>query len=1102
MRLRLRPRPPSVSAQLLFSSFLAIGLSAAPAFAQGTSVITGTVTDAATGKPIEDVVVTARAPTLQGEQMVVTDAKGLFRVPQLPPGTYALTLEKESYKPFKRGEIGVRVDRTVRVNIQLQPEAIQGDTVVVVGKPPTVDVGSTNTGVSVGKDFIDSVAFIQPNASGVRSFESLAAVAPQVINDDFGFGFSGAQSPENLYVVDGVSVNNAANGTNAGQFPVEFVEEANVITGGYMAEFGRATGGVVNVVTKSGSNEFRGSVWGNWTPGALAGTSKEVTNDVTVFTSKRHLWNSGDLGAEIGGPVIKDKLWFFAGFSPSWSRTQVTRNLRRFLLNDDGTDFLYDDAGFIRSETLAGGRKTAFVDTRAFSYMAKLTYLFNADHNIALSVIGSPGSSSAPLSAQLLSRRSGRNLETADTTSVSAKYTGSFFEKKVLVDASLGWFRVESSSLPSDGSKLDYEPLVGASGTPAVTFRRFENRPGFPAAPPHPISAFEDLADPSLCEASNFRASTQVRYRGSNRFVLSCPATGPGANVTLGGFGFMSAAVIDRLQGKATVTYLARALGHHVLKAGIDLEHLTYDSTKAYSGGVVLRENTTGSRFDDYRQYGVVTAPDVATTQKKVRSVSTGTSVGAFAQDSWNIMDLVTFNAGLRYETQQLFGADGRLGLTLNNMFSPRLGLIYDFTQQGRSKLFANYAKFYEAVPMTIADRSLTGENQVSFRRYRAAGAADQGGPGCDPRSDISQTLNECQDPRNYNYLNASTNPHYVNGAANLTGAGKVPVDPGLQPQSSSEVVVGGEYEVVPDGRAGLLYTKRWMDSVIEDMSNDEGSSYFIGNPGYGLAKAFPPAKRDYDAVTASFTKAFADGWMGQVSYTWSYLRGNYAGLFRPETGQLDPNINSDFDLVSLLANRDGRLDGDREHAFKAYGSKVFTLTGSLAIVLGVTYESRSGAPINYFGAHPLYGEDEAFVLPRGTGGRLPWRHVFNGKVGVNYKITKDNTLSFTTDVFNMLNFQAVTGVDQTFTSLDALPLVPRPGQNPQEAACIGGTLSPQCQEFLRNGTLPVQVKVTDENGENPQIVNMSVSDVNPNFKRPTAYQAPISVRFGLKLTF
>ena len=127
-------------------------------------------------------VVTATSPALQGEQVVVTDATGLYRIPQLPPGTYTLRFEKETLPALHpRRASSVAPDRTIRVNVELLPETAGARTIVVVGTPPVVDVGSTTTGVNVNQDFIRNLAVSRPGGLGgaTRSFDSLAATAPQ-----------------------------------------------------------------------------------------------------------------------------------------------------------------------------------------------------------------------------------------------------------------------------------------------------------------------------------------------------------------------------------------------------------------------------------------------------------------------------------------------------------------------------------------------------------------------------------------------------------------------------------------------------------------------------------------------------------------------------------------------------------------------------------------------------------------------------------------------------------------------------------------------------------------------------------------------------------
>ena len=1064
---------------LLLSSLLA-----SAALAQGSAVLTGTVSDAATGKPVPDVVITASSPALQGEEIVVTDASGTYRIPQLPAGTYSVRLEKESFRPYSRTDIVLRQDRTIRLNIQLQPEAPKAEEVVVVGRPPTIDVGSTTTGVNVGQDFVKNIAIIRPGAkrSGTRSFESLAEVAPGVNADDYGFSVAGTTSPENAFVIDGLSVNDPAFGTIGTALSVEFIQDCNVITGGYMPEFGRATGGVMNCGTKSGSNEFHGSVFGNWSPGALEGSRRDIKSGATSIRTKSQTWNVGDFGAEIGGPIIKDKLWFFAGFNPSFSRYRVRRSLHRFTdSNMNGTVEATDinEAGDRSTEELPGTEKFVFADQRSYQYIGKLTYLINSDHNISLSVYGAPTSSGGvgqvgidPKSGALDSPGPGQlsalaNKYVSDSSDVALKYSSSFMEKKLLLEVTLGWHHQSSKTLAADGTGPGSP--TGDASTPQVIFRRTAS---------HSILDFEDLNPEAaaLCDAKGAARATR------------CPVT----NYAIGGPGFLNDGSLDRYAGRAVGTLFLTLLGHHSIKAGLDVELLNFANTKSFSGGVVLRESTSGNTWTDLRAYGYISTPDEVVRQETQTARVSSTSIGGFLQDSWNIVDLVTLNAGLRLDQQTIVGADGDVGMMLNNQISPRIGLVYDFTQAGRSKIFANYARYYETVPLDIADRSFPGERQASFIRVRSPANGNARGnrdndpktvpQGCNPLADINQVKNQCNDPNNQFHLGGPTDPSQY---AYATGGDRVPVDPNLQPQSADEIAVGGEYEVISDGRLGVNYTHRYMNNVIEDMSRDEANTYFIGNPGSGLAKDFPKATRDYDAVTLYFAKAFSDLWLAQVSYTWSYNRGNYAGLFRPETLQLDPNINSDFDLISLLPNRTGPLPGDRTHVIKVFAAKEFVLTGSMSFNVGLTYKGRSGTPIEYLGSHLVYGSDEVFVLPRGSGGRLPWVHTVDARAGFNYKFTKDNIVSLSVDVFNMFNFDSVTAVDQRFTASDISPLVVDPNKNPQQQICIAGT-DTNCASPLR---APDGTPITD-------------ADLNKNYKNPTQYQSPLSVRFGLRVTF
>jgi hypothetical protein len=786
----------------------------------------------------------------------------------------------------------------------------------------------------------------------------------------------------------------------------------------------------------------------------------------------------------LGGPIIKDKLWFFAGVAPSYSQYTHTRTLNRYLtetFQHPGTDgvlgnaddqtrarVLKDAQGFNRYETIPGSSRNFKVQGQTLQYMGKLTYLINQDHNVSVSMAGTPsvsggrgvfsidpqtGGLPGTVNGDPTSAAFANTEELASSTSVALKYAGAFADKKVLVDANVGWFHQGVSTLPADGSKLGSKD--GMAGLALVQYRSRR-----------PIWYYEpDIANiQSLCDegAPNSPSGT-----------VACPTT----NYYAGGPGFISEGTLDRLQMNAKGTYLLDLFGSHVIKAGGDVELLGYNQSKAISGRVSLREATDGSYWQDYRRYGFQEGPDSATSEFLQQTSTTSTTVGGFIQDSYTLANRVTFNVGVRYDTQFLYGADKSLAFVLGNQVSPRLGVIVDPMANGRMKVYANFARYYEQVPLNLLDRQFPGERRYVAYRNPGVGA-------CDPATiDTVEGQTQCLvDPNgapdnqegNLQEAHAPTdlNPSFLHEGGKVD---RSPVDPAIKAQSSDELLFGAEYELLANIRLGATYTRRNMNSVIEDMSRDDGNTYFLGNPGEGFAKEFPKPVRNYDAVSVFLNRTFSDGWLAQASYTWSRLEGNYPGLFRPENAQLDPNILSDFDLISLLKNRSGLLPYDRTHAFKLFGAKEFNFSKDLTASLGLSYRGNSGTPISAIGAHELYGPSEAFILTRGSNGRTPWVNNFDTNVGVNYRVSKANVVSLSLDVFNVFNFQGVTAVDQIYTNVAVKPI---------EGGKANGELTPD--QVLRAS-----------NGQ-----PLTEADRNLNYKNPTQYQAPRQIRLGLKYTF
>jgi len=312
---------------------------------------------------------------------------------------------------------------------------------------------------------------------------------------------------------------------------------------------------------------------------------------------------------------------------------------------------------------------------------------------------------------------------------------------------------------------------------------------------------------------------------------------------------------------------------------------------------------------------------------------------------------------------------------------------------------------------------------------------------------------------------------------------GSTPVDPNLQGQYTDEYLGGVQYQVYRDITIGVDYTHKQIGRVIEDMSTNDGATYFLSNPGEvgklgyqgttgtGTTIVEPKPRRIYDGITLSANKTFADNWLMTASYTYSSFRGNYPGLFSIRgTGapQLDPNILSEYDLLSLLPNKDGPLPGDVPNSVKLDAGYVYELSPRMTFNFGGNVRADQGQPINYLGAHPLYGAGEAYILPRGSAGRTPWTWQLNLRGGTSYKLSKDYALGLTLDLFNVTNNREVLTVDQNYTFDSVSPIVNgRPADLPS----------------LRN-----------INGQNVAL--------NSNFKNATNYQAPFSARIGAKLSF
>jgi outer membrane receptor for ferrienterochelin and colicin len=295
--------------------FLVLFAIASVSFAQTTGSVVGVVTDDS-GGPLPGVTVEARGPALQGTKVTVTGGDGAYRLTLLPPGSYTVSA---SLPQFGRAEqtLQVLLDRNVTADFRLRATA--REEVVVSGEALTIDPTSPTLGVNIGQRAIQ-------NLPTGRDYTSVVQIAPGVSTDASNnnpdqttitvYGSSGA---ENAYLIDGANTTNIEYGLEGKQLNFEFIQEIDVKTGGYEAEYGRSTGGIINVITRSGGNEFHGDAFGYYDNDSLQADTKHVgeTLQGTALGFTRDDW-----GADLGGFILKDRLWFFGAYDRVTRKTQ------------------------------------------------------------------------------------------------------------------------------------------------------------------------------------------------------------------------------------------------------------------------------------------------------------------------------------------------------------------------------------------------------------------------------------------------------------------------------------------------------------------------------------------------------------------------------------------------------------------------------------------------------------------------------------------------------------------------------------------------------------------------------------------------------------
>src|SRR5258708_3325343 len=299
-----------------------VAVFAAGAFAQTseTGAIVGTVAQGTTALP--GVTVEVKSVNLQGSRTEVTDAQGHFRFSLLPPGDYTMTATLSGFNTVTQKAVHVGLNKTVTLEVALSPTA--SEQITVTGAPPVVDVSSNIQGANITSETMQSLPL-------GRNFVAAAQVAPGTGSDRVGTTVYGSTGAENNYIIDGLNTTGVERGLQGKRLNLDFVQEVEVMTGGLQAEYGRMTGGTINAITKSGSNEYHGDVFGYDSGGSLNANNATAAKAPSSATTIGSIDKQYDFGGNLGGYLMKDRLWFFGSYDRT-SETDLSQRINTPLI--------------------------------------------------------------------------------------------------------------------------------------------------------------------------------------------------------------------------------------------------------------------------------------------------------------------------------------------------------------------------------------------------------------------------------------------------------------------------------------------------------------------------------------------------------------------------------------------------------------------------------------------------------------------------------------------------------------------------------------------------------------------------------------------------
>ena len=796
---------------LILSGFFSSG-----AFAQDQGSVRGQLGGVVidpTGAIIQGASITIMGPT--GNSTRTSNEQGEFNFPGLVPGFYDVKVSKDGFKGTTVQKVEVGINKTSTIKVALELGAVT-QTVEVVASAVSVESQST----AVTADLTDTVYNNLPLGRSITSvFYVSPGVASGIGSGTMNPAISGGSGLENAYIADGVLLNDAAFGglgvyqRTYGGIGVginsSFVKEVQVNTAAFGPQYGHTTGGVINMVTKSGGNAFNGVVGGYFqSQGMSAGYANNQdfnpTNQLGSFLAPRGYEGDFELGGYVPVGFLKEHLFFFGAFNPTWNDN--------FVAPAPASGLFTTSKGVVdRKDTI-------------WDYSAKVTWQLNQNHSVEASVFGDPTHSNlAPWSTLNIDNPSANSAQQFGSRNLAVRYNGTIGSSLVLDGAfTMNWNTFTESPL----SIVEVADVTQESCPDLATCPNGKPRGQFRGQGFGSVETYDSNSKGIQFDVHKTLSILGEQHTFSAGYVWNFPTY----NDSLGYSGGLSPIPTANLAGTALFTG----------------KNATIVANQNEEVALQLQLAPSGCTLCPYMDIpGYATPQQVVLKQTRGQfsgftSVNTGKYHAAYVNDDWEMSKYATLSLGLRWEQQRLTAGTG-IGALINDQWNPRIGFTVDPKGDRKSKIYANFGRYAWVMPLDAAVRELNVQNEAE-NFYYAPDSPNCSGGVCGPASPSNLVTLDQYNTVTFdskNVLNQVTGGVPKNPSLSLPSAGQI-FAPGTRMEYNDEFVVGAEHEFRGGITASVRYIDRRAKRIIEDFQGvsieqslaGQSGNYFIGNPG------------------------------------------------------------------------------------------------------------------------------------------------------------------------------------------------------------------------------------------------------------------------------